>query len=213
MASLDTLKGLAYEELVQLTEEGAQTEELKRALDLACEECSDVQGALEIFWREADVLRAAITGPYVEPSTLEEIQAARSDGPRDLGVSFDDTLRDRVLGAWLGRCSGCMLGKPVEGWRRAAEDRRCLSAERLFPAGGEPAGGPEMAPELQPVPEGQHHPLSARRRYGLHDPGAAHPGGVRAGLRSSRGRQFMADAASISQDLHRGTGGLSQLRQ
>lgn len=118
MASMDVLKGLAYEELVQLTEEGAQTEDLKRALDLACEECSDIPGALQIFWREADVLRAAVTGPYVEPSTLEEIRGERADGPRDLGVSFDDTLQDRVLGAWLGRCAGCMLGKPVEGWRR-----------------------------------------------------------------------------------------------
>lgn len=31
----------------------------------------------------------------------------------------DDDLRDRLLGAWLGRCAGCNLGKPVEGWRRA----------------------------------------------------------------------------------------------
>src|SRR5689334_5220461 len=55
--------------------------------------------------------------PYDEPSTLEEIQARRPDGPRRLAVHLSpDELRDRVLGAWLGRAAGCLLGKPVEGW-------------------------------------------------------------------------------------------------
>jgi ADP-ribosylglycohydrolase len=27
-------------------------------------------------------------------------------------------LEDKVYGAWTGRCVGCLLGKPVEGWRR-----------------------------------------------------------------------------------------------
>ena len=32
----------------------------------------------------------------------------------------DAALRDRLLGAWLGRAAGCLLGKPVEGWSRQA---------------------------------------------------------------------------------------------
>ena len=28
-------------------------------------------------------------------------------------------LEDKVYGAWTGRCVGCFLGKPVEGWKRA----------------------------------------------------------------------------------------------
>jgi ADP-ribosylglycohydrolase len=31
-------------------------------------------------------------------------------------------LDDRTLGAWLGRAAGCMLGKPVEGWRKEKMD-------------------------------------------------------------------------------------------
>ena len=28
------------------------------------------------------------------------------------------TIEDRVWGAWLGRCIGCLLGQPIEGWKR-----------------------------------------------------------------------------------------------
>jgi hypothetical protein len=55
---------------------------------------------------------------FVEPSDLAGIQQARPAGPRDLKNNINESvLRDKVLGAWLGRCSGCLLGKPVEGWR------------------------------------------------------------------------------------------------
>ena len=55
--------------------------------------------------------------PYSEPSDLEGIRAGRSEGPRRFAETLDDAqLHDRLLGAWLGRCSGCLLGKPVEGW-------------------------------------------------------------------------------------------------
>ncbi len=56
--------------------------------------------------------------PYVEPSDLEGIRAARPGGPRSFDrVLQEADLNDRLLGAWQGRCSGCLLGKPVEGWR------------------------------------------------------------------------------------------------
>lgn len=119
MASLDTLRRLAAEELVQLAEEGAEVEQLKRGLDLAADQPAQVQQeALEAFWRQAEALRERVSGPYQEPSTLDAIRAARPAGPRRLPVQFDSALEDRIRGAWLGRCAGCMLGKPVEGWRR-----------------------------------------------------------------------------------------------
>jgi len=56
--------------------------------------------------------------PYQEPSDLQGIREARPEGPRTLPLRLgEEALFDRVLGAWLGRCSGCLLGKPVEGWR------------------------------------------------------------------------------------------------
>ena len=51
-----------------------------------------------------------------EPDELAAIRALRPDGPRNLMWNPDaDTLFDRIYGAWLTRCVGCAMGKPVEG--------------------------------------------------------------------------------------------------
>jgi hypothetical protein len=50
-----------------------------------------------------------------EPSDLAGIQAARPNGPRQV-VDPGCDLGDRLHGAWLGRCAGCLLGKPIENW-------------------------------------------------------------------------------------------------
>lgn len=57
---------------------------------------------------------------FVEPSDLEDIRAARPAQRPTLNAQrlTDAALEDKVYGAWTGRCVGCLLGKPVEGWRR-----------------------------------------------------------------------------------------------
>ncbi|GAA4961687.1 ADP-ribosylglycohydrolase [Nonomuraea thailandensis] len=56
---------------------------------------------------------AAIPSPLPEPSDLAGIIAACPGWPAapQAGVAVDPA---RVLGAWLGRAAGCVLGKPVE---------------------------------------------------------------------------------------------------
>ncbi|HAI10838.1 MAG TPA: ADP-ribosylglycohydrolase family protein, partial [Phycisphaerales bacterium] len=53
--------------------------------------------------------------PFDEPSELDAIKRLRPAGislpPCTLS---DEHLYDRLYGAWLGRCCGCALGKPVE---------------------------------------------------------------------------------------------------
>jgi ADP-ribosylglycohydrolase len=51
---------------------------------------------------------------YVEPDDEGAILASLpASGAR---IAARDDLADRIHGAWLGRCAGCVLGKPVEGW-------------------------------------------------------------------------------------------------
>ncbi|MEO3888697.1 ADP-ribosylglycohydrolase family protein [Nonomuraea sp. B5E05] len=66
---------------------------------------------------------AAIPSPLDEPSDLAAIIAACPAWPAPRSSAADPA---RVLGAWLGRAAGCVLGKPVEkipreGIRRIAE--------------------------------------------------------------------------------------------
>jgi ADP-ribosylglycohydrolase len=84
---------------------------------------------------------------YEEPSDWESIQ---DTAPGNAGAPAtrmsDDVLRERLTGAWLGRCAGCNLGKPVEGWSRE-KIRRYLDAADAFPI-------QDYFPRLDPFPEG-----------------------------------------------------------
>ena len=66
--------------------------------------------------------------PYDEPA----LDAARLAAPAPAAPPGDADLPDRILGAWLGRCAGCALGKPVEIWPRT-EIRRYLERTGDYP--------------------------------------------------------------------------------
>lgn len=69
-----------------------------------------------------------------EPNAFSQIRALRPDGPRRL-LSHPNvgSLRKRMLGAWLGRAAGCMLGVPVEGWRVADMEALAGRTGMAFP--------------------------------------------------------------------------------
>lgn len=104
--------------------ERLQAEQEGRDLD-------SVQGEFDALLAEADPepLRSAALldsiqdlptrGDYAydEPSDLAGIRA-RTRVPPSLPPVDPGTLEDRIHGAWLGRCCGCLLGKVTEGWRR-----------------------------------------------------------------------------------------------
>lgn len=87
--------------------------------------------------------------PYDEPSDPVEIMS-RLDGaagtPWTLG---DDVLLDRLNGAWLARCVGCAMGKPIEGLNRATIERYMRAAD-AWPQTG-------YVPLVDPLPAGVSH--------------------------------------------------------
>lgn len=114
MAGYDRLCSLLTEELNQLFEEGREIDrEAYRARIKACDE--DKAGLMEIY-SELCSLPMRSDFKYNEPSELEEIYAESDINtlPDDKYVSIDS---DYFRGAWLGRCIGCALGQPVEGWQ------------------------------------------------------------------------------------------------
>ncbi len=94
----------AYKELFEAVQKLPRGEEKKRLADV-------------IF----DIVRCAKAKEgykYNEPSTLDEIKALRAPYPVEKRELDEDTLYDKVLGAWVGRICGCLLGKPIEGcWK------------------------------------------------------------------------------------------------
>lgn len=61
---------------------------------------------------------------FIEPSDLEGILAASpKNKPALSSIQSVDILKNKLAGAWYGRVAGCLLGKPVEGYR----------TERLYP--------------------------------------------------------------------------------
>jgi ADP-ribosylglycohydrolase len=89
---------------------------------------------------------------YEEPSELREIRSVLPEAPSLPELEFDeDCLHDRLQAAWLGRCAGCVLGKPVEGWDRETI-RSYLQLARAYPLD-------DYVPRLEPMPYGyEMHP-------------------------------------------------------
>jgi len=77
---------------------------------------ADAQSRAAAFLDAGQTLPFRADYSFVEPSDLEEIRQLRPPGPRKFKHALaGDVVADRIHGAWIGRCAGCLLGKPVEG--------------------------------------------------------------------------------------------------
>jgi ADP-ribosylglycohydrolase len=147
------LRDILSDELLQRRESGYDVDDLESAVQQATLDGSDAQRERLITELEQRPLRSDWT--YEEPSDWSGIQAAlgrgNSPGNRpgnsvDISDAIEGELRDRLTGAWLGRCAGCNLGKPVEGWSRE-KIRRYLDAANAYPIN-------DYLPQLDPFPDG-----------------------------------------------------------
>ncbi len=92
--------------------------------------------ALAKLYEEVKALGLPRGFPYDEPSELAAIRRLRPRARRSYQVKLSrGQLQDRILGAWLGRCAGCMVGKPVEG-RRREQIRELLQSANAYPLDG-----------------------------------------------------------------------------
>lgn len=108
-------------EMKQAQEEGraVSAEMLERAERLYEADQMDAaaNAEAEAIYQEVQALPLLEGYAYQEPDGLEEIRTLR-DGKGWAKASNADPLYDQVYGGWLGRCGGCLLGQPVEGWKR-----------------------------------------------------------------------------------------------
>lgn len=110
-------------ELQQAADEGkditAFKERVKKILDMDDAD-PEKQSLAKAVYREVQSLPVMDGYEYSEPSDLDGIKAERPagcilfSGP----IPGKESLFDKIYGAWLGRCAGCLLGQPIEGWKR-----------------------------------------------------------------------------------------------
>jgi len=132
-------------EIAQRLHEGYDLGDLPQRIEAAIADAT-VEAQADAFWSELEALPHP-PARSTEPSDLQAIRALRPVGVRQHALNLDDaTFYDRVYGAWLGRCAGCTLGKPVEGWPRAKIEAYLRAAD-AYPL-------TSYFPVLDPFPEG-----------------------------------------------------------
>ncbi len=128
MYNVNELKHLLELELTERFEEGYDISGYKDKL-------RDINNRNDLlkFYQELEKLKMRPNFPYIEPSSLSEIKSLRPSGPREISFKLsDEELYRRILGGWIGRCAGCMLGKPVEG-RTRKEIKEMLLRANAYP--------------------------------------------------------------------------------
>jgi ADP-ribosylglycohydrolase len=113
MAGWDNLREIIKEEIKQRGEEGCNVQGFYEKWQAMGEDEAKLMGLYEEMRR----LPIEEGFPYVEPTELEDIRKQRPNGPRKLKNKLsEEQWKEKFLGAWVGRCAGCALGKPVETW-------------------------------------------------------------------------------------------------
>lgn len=117
MIDVNDLHAMVRAEIRARAEEGCDVSAVIERME-ELEETRSASSNLEGLLESLGELEPDSNFRFDEPGDLDAIEAARpADPPGRFAVTGD--LQDRILGAWLGRCAGCLLGKPVELLSRA----------------------------------------------------------------------------------------------
>ena len=109
------IKIFLKDEAQQLIEEGRDPLAVKQISSQADTLDDAEHEKLSAVWYTLQEIPMRKDFPFSEPSDLKSIQTERVSPALIPSISYgDDELYNRMYGAWLGRCAGCALGKPVE---------------------------------------------------------------------------------------------------
>lgn len=112
------LAELIREEVRERQEEGCKTQGFLSKIDEIFQKSlprqEQFRRLMEIY-QELEALPVSEDFPYQEPDQFDDILALSDDPSGLAGLPVPrDALYDRLYGAWLGRCIGCAMGKPLE---------------------------------------------------------------------------------------------------
>ncbi|MGE5363329.1 MAG: ADP-ribosylglycohydrolase family protein [Bacteroidota bacterium] len=105
---------IAEFELLQLADEGIRIEELSDRLQRLKTEHGDLRSlrnSIGKFLNELEEIKPIYNNKYIQ-------EFLDNKGSVPFYSVSADVLRDKILGGWNGRAAGCLLGKPVEKYRR-----------------------------------------------------------------------------------------------
>jgi ADP-ribosylglycohydrolase len=139
------LRDIVLDEWRQLDSDGHDVAALEPAVRAAV--AAHDEPALRALRDQLAAAPPVASWSYDEPLDVEATRAALVDPrPGTPWRGSADELADRLQGAWLARCVGCVMGKPVEGLPREQVERY------LRAAGAWPQTG--YVPLVDPLPEG-----------------------------------------------------------
>ena len=131
---LDISERINYE-LQQREEEGNDVAELRRVwteiknLNLNGEK---LLTEAENFYQKIDGVPSKVKNIEFEPTEWNEIVRHCKINPEPVPSFTSEFIEDRILGGWLGRSAGCMLGKPIEKITRSGTIE-LLSSNKTWP--------------------------------------------------------------------------------
>lgn len=131
---LDISERINYE-LQQRLEEGYDVADFRSAweqlqnLNLSEEK---FRTEAEDLYNKLDGIPSTVTNNHTEPSEWNEIVQLCKLKSEPVPSFSSDFIEDRILGGWLGRSAGCMLGKPIEKITRAGSIE-LLSSNKTWP--------------------------------------------------------------------------------
>lgn len=154
MPGWTSLHALVGKELELAKEDGRNAEAL-RPLRVRLESAGENADELRAIWDTALGLPRRTDWPFEEPDDLDSIRARRDGRAQSFAVDMGEGLEDQMLGAWLGRCIGCALGKPVECFMDSRNGLRSWQRQKEYLSAISPGEWPlkDYFPQQSPAQE------------------------------------------------------------